>query len=141
MIGIIVTGHGNFATGIESALTLLVGKQENFAAIDFTADVTMDTLTEKIELAVKSLADCQAVCILCDLAGGTPFNRSSELKMKMEQNIEVIGGVNLPIVMEAIMERETADNPQKFTQELLETGRSMIICYVMADSGEDESDE
>lgn len=141
MIGMIVTGHGNFATGIESALTLLVGKQENFAAIDFTADVTMDALTEKIESALKSLAACQTVCILCDLAGGTPFNRASELKMKMEQNIEVIGGVNLPIVMEAAMERETADDPQKFTQELLETGRSMVIRYVMADSGEDEFDE
>ena len=32
MIGILVTGHGNFATGITSSLELIAGKQENYQA-------------------------------------------------------------------------------------------------------------
>ncbi|MBR3349324.1 MAG: PTS fructose transporter subunit IIA, partial [Solobacterium sp.] len=35
MIGVIVTGHGKFASGMESALKLLAGKPEKFTSVDF----------------------------------------------------------------------------------------------------------
>ena len=35
MIGIIVTGHGHFATGLVNALELLAGATEALEAIDF----------------------------------------------------------------------------------------------------------
>ena len=41
MIGILVTGHGRFATGITSALELVLGKQEWFEAVDFPDGITV----------------------------------------------------------------------------------------------------
>lgn len=36
MVGVIVTGHGNFATGILSSLKLISGEQQHIVGVDFT---------------------------------------------------------------------------------------------------------
>ena len=44
MIGIIVAGHGNFASGITSMLELVVGKPENYEYIDFLQGESQEAL-------------------------------------------------------------------------------------------------
>ena len=53
MVGILVTGHGHFATGLGSSLKLITGITENVALVDFEADHSTDTLTENINKAMK----------------------------------------------------------------------------------------
>ena len=48
MTGIILTGHGNIATGIESAVKLVFGQPEKFYAQDFTENITPELLEQKI---------------------------------------------------------------------------------------------
>ena len=38
MIGLIVTGHGNFGSGLTSSLNLIAGEQENYQYVDFTKE-------------------------------------------------------------------------------------------------------
>ena len=49
MIGVIVTGHGNIATGIQSGMNLVFGNIENFSTIDFTEEITPEELENKIK--------------------------------------------------------------------------------------------
>ena len=44
MIGLIVTGHGNFGSGITSSIELIAGPQEDYIAVDFDGEGT-----EKLE--------------------------------------------------------------------------------------------
>ena len=44
MKGIIVTGHGNFASGIESTMKLIMGEQEKIAFIDFKEGMTLSLI-------------------------------------------------------------------------------------------------
>ena len=53
MIGIIVTGHGNFASGLTSSLELIAGKQENYIAVDFLKEDGIEQLTEKLNNAIS----------------------------------------------------------------------------------------
>ncbi len=46
MIGLIVTGHGNFATGITSSLRLIAGEPHDYQAVDFLPEDSIDLLTE-----------------------------------------------------------------------------------------------
>ena len=46
MIGIIVAGHGNFASGITSMLELVVGKPENYEYIDFLQGESQEALED-----------------------------------------------------------------------------------------------
>ena len=50
MIGLIVTGHGHFATGLTSSIDLIAGPQDNYVAVDFDGEGT-----EKLENDLKSI--------------------------------------------------------------------------------------
>ena len=77
MIGIILTGHGNFASGLISSVDLIAGKQENVIGIDFTQNDNTKTLEEKMTIAINNFEN--DIIILCDLAGGSPFKTAVTL--------------------------------------------------------------
>ena len=61
MLGIILTGHGGFASGLEQAMKQILGEQPQFIAIDFPETSTTARLTTQLEQAVILLAACKAV--------------------------------------------------------------------------------
>ena len=44
MVGLLITGHGHFATGLGSSLRLITGNTENIEYVDFEADHSTETL-------------------------------------------------------------------------------------------------
>ena len=52
MVGIIVSGHGNFASGLLSTLKLIAGEQENVVGIDFIDGQGSDELKNNIKEAI-----------------------------------------------------------------------------------------
>lgn len=48
MIGMILCGHGNFASGMYSAIKLIAGEQEDFATVDFSAGMSSEELKEQL---------------------------------------------------------------------------------------------
>jgi PTS system N-acetylgalactosamine-specific IIA component len=73
MLGIILCGHGGFATGMEKAMKQILGEQTQFIAIDFPETSTTAQLTSQLEQAVAELEDADGIIFLTDLLGGTPF--------------------------------------------------------------------
>lgn len=65
MVGIIVSGHGNFASGLLSTLKLIAGEQENVVGIDFIDGQGSDELKNNIKEAINNFED--EVFILTDL--------------------------------------------------------------------------
>ena len=47
MIGLIVTGHGHFASGLTSSLKLIAGEPKNYAAVDFEETDSTEDLAKK----------------------------------------------------------------------------------------------
>lgn len=105
MVGIIVTGHGNFASGILSSLNLIAGEQEKLLGVDFTVDDSTESLEIKLQEAIESLS-CEEVLVLSDLAGGSPFKVSVMLSQKLSNNIRVISGTNLGMILETSLCRD-----------------------------------
>ena len=56
MIGLIVTGHGNFATGITSSFRLITGESPDYEAVDFLPEDSIEMLTEKLKNAAAAAA-------------------------------------------------------------------------------------
>ena len=48
MIGLIVTGHGHFATGLTTSLNLIAGDAKDYVAVDFEATDSTDDLAKKL---------------------------------------------------------------------------------------------
>lgn len=141
MTGIIVTGHGSFATGITSGLMLLAGEPEYYEAVDFLPEDSIDMLTEKLEAAIGRLDSCEGILILADLAGGSPFNVSLRLKLGSEKPMEVIGGTNLPVLLDSYMSRTVIADTEKLAVSSLSNGKEQLIRYEAAPAGSQAGDE
>ncbi|MDN6162294.1 MAG: PTS sugar transporter subunit IIA, partial [Atopostipes sp.] len=105
MLGIIITGHGQFATGLQSSVELIAGKQENFETIDFEKGESSEILNNKLKKEVSRMDSQEGVIIFTDIPGGTPFNQSILLSQEDAQ-IKVITGTNLPAIMDGLFNRE-----------------------------------
>lgn len=76
MLGIILTGHGGFASGMAMAMKQILGEQSQFIAIDFPETSTTALLTAQLEQAVNALDAQDDIVFLTDLLGGDPLSRS-----------------------------------------------------------------
>lgn len=143
MIGMIATGHGSFATGITSGLKLLAGEPQDYETVDFLPEDSAEELAQKLDAAYERLSGCEGIVIFADLTGGTPFNVSIRMKMEHpERQIEVIGGSNLPAVLEGYMARMAGAEIQSLAVQVLEAGKNAMLRFVpSSDDGEDDYEE
>ncbi|MCP9334415.1 PTS sugar transporter subunit IIA [Lentilactobacillus hilgardii] len=116
-IGIIITGHGNFATGIYSAVKLIIGPQESVESVDFSKEDTLTELSNNIDKAIADLNNTKKIFIMCDIFGGSPFNVAVRKKMDYKK-IKIIYGVNLGFVIEFINRRNNNSLNSKSITEI-----------------------
>ena len=141
MVGLLITGHGHFATGLGSSLRLITGNTENIVYVDFEENHSTDTLTENLNKALDELKDCDGVLVLSDLAGGSPFKSAVECKVaRPDQAIEVLAGSNLPMLTEGSMAMAAFDSPLDLAQSLIETGKDYIVRFELT-AHEDNAEE
>jgi len=105
MIGIIIVTHRQLGDAlIDAADFILQGKPEATATVSIDLNQPAEELRRKIVDAVKQVGGPQGVLILTDMFGGTPSNLSYSLLE--EGRVEVLSGVNLPILIKALNARK-----------------------------------
>lgn len=114
MIHILITSHGGMAQGMMESVKMLMGVQENLDYVTFGEDMGSDELDELYADKIKDVSDQNQYLILCDIKGGTPFNVVSRYSFKND-NVAVIYGMNLPLLVEAIVQ---CGNEELTLQEL-----------------------
>jgi PTS system mannose-specific IIA component len=97
MIGLVLVTHGGLAAEFIIAMEHVVGPQDAIEGICIGADDDMEARRGDIADAIARVDQGKGVIILTDLFGGTPSNLAISL-MKSE-NVEVIAGVNLPMLI------------------------------------------
>ncbi|HDO1318815.1 TPA: PTS sugar transporter subunit IIA [Aeromonas veronii] len=105
MIGIVVSGHINFASGMQSAMKAIVGEPEQMRFVDFVESMSTDDLETALRNAAQEVNSDDGVLFLTDIPGGSPANRASVILMDSDQ-VEVLSGVNLPMIANAAFERD-----------------------------------
>jgi PTS system mannose-specific IIA component len=104
MIGLVLVTHGGLAAEFRAAMEHVVGAQPHVAAICIAADDDMEVRRADIAAAVESCNSGQGVIILTDMFGGTPSNLAISL---LGPQVEVIAGVNLPMLIKLASVRKT----------------------------------
>ncbi len=105
MIGLILVTHGQLAKEFVAALEHVVGPQSNIATICIGPDDDMDKHCEEILKSIRDLDDGSGVVLMTDMFGGTPSNLA--ISFMDQANIEVVAGVNLPMLIKFISVRES----------------------------------
>lgn len=104
MIGVVIITHGSLAGALLSTSELIMGKQEQVAAVAFESGEAVVDLQARTSQAVQKVNRNQGVLILVDLLGGSPYNAAAMLAMQ-QNGIEVVTGVNLPMLFEVLPAR------------------------------------
>ena len=105
MIGLVLVTHGRLAAEFITAMEHVVGPQQAVEGICIDAEDDMEMRRKEIADAIQRCDQGKGVIILTDLFGGTPSNLAISL-MKSE-NVEVIAGVNLPMLIKLASVRKT----------------------------------
>lgn len=106
MIGILVVTHGQLGEALMDCTELIMGERpEALSAISINIRENADDLRKKIEKGIKEVNQKNGVLILTDMFGGTPSNLS--YSFLEEGRVEVLSGVNLPILIKAVGQRSS----------------------------------
>ena len=108
-IAVVITTHGHAAKALLATAEMIVGDQDNVRCVDFVPGENGEVLAEKMRVAAAELDTSAGLLLLVDLWGGTPFNAASTIAHSQDA-IEVVTGVNVPMLVSVLMEREDASN-------------------------------
>ena len=107
MIGLVLVTHGALAQEFRAAVEHVVGPQEQMQTISIGPDDNMEKRRQDIVDAIAQVDSGKGVVLLTDMFGGTPSNLAISLLEK--GRVEVIAGINLPMLIKFATIRDTAD--------------------------------
>ena len=105
MIGMVLVTHGRLADELISALEHVVGPQPNVTTVCIGPDDDMEQRRAEILDSAAKADEGDGVVLLTDMFGGTPSNLAISVMDKA--NVEVIAGVNLPMLIKLASVRKT----------------------------------
>ncbi|MBM4274440.1 MAG: PTS fructose transporter subunit IIA [Deltaproteobacteria bacterium] len=97
MIGFLIVTHKDLAEALMNVCDLILGRQEGILALSLDPDAPPEVSQQQIQRALVQVNNGSGVIILTDMLGGTPSNLT--LPFLQEGKVEVITGVNLPMLM------------------------------------------
>lgn len=166
MIGIIVTGHAHFASGLKSSVELIAGEQKYFEAVDFVEQVEesvdiydksldilsasvsntltnygVDKLEKDIAKAINDLSEfCDGIIIFADLIGGSPFKTAVTMSNGRPW-VKVLAGTNLPMLCEIAMARTMIDDLNTLVSTAISVGKDGVQEFIMPVLNKEPADD
>ncbi|GLK53125.1 MULTISPECIES: PTS sugar transporter subunit IIA [Maricaulis] len=107
MIGVVVVSHGRLADEFVAATEHVVGPMDALLAVCIGPDDDMEKRRADIREAIADADRGEGVLVLTDMFGGTPSNLA--ISLLDPGKVEVIAGVNLPMLIKLAEARSRAD--------------------------------
>lgn len=123
MTGLVLVTHAGLAGALKSAAEMIVGSIDMCSSVEVAPGEHADKIMARVVSAVEAVSADGAI-IMTDLFGGTPSNMA--MSFLKEGWIEVLTGVNLPILIEFSSKRGCMPVAE-LAAELQRSGREGII--------------
>ena len=124
MIGALIVTHGNLAYELLNAARQIEADVAGIEAVPLEWSDTVDEAREKIAAGLERIGRDRAVIIFTDMFGGTPSNIS--LSFLDQGRIEIVTGVNLPMIVKFAMVKEEAKDVSTLAHVISEKGSKAI---------------
>ncbi|HCZ8663095.1 mannose-specific PTS system EIIAB component [Citrobacter braakii] len=139
-IPVVVITHGRSAPALCDSARMIIGEQEELYALEFLPGENVDTIVSKI----NALSLTYPSLFLVDFLGGSPFNAAAWHQRQLSESSkgDVVTGVNIPMLINVLMERQEYTSVHDLSRFAKETGSQGIICmstdFQFANSNEEE---
>lgn len=146
MIGFVVATHGKFSDGLVDAANLILGGINNIKTLNLVHGDDIENFHLSILNAINEVNDKnEGIIIFTDLAGASPYNQSTlaiqKLDDELKNNVYVITGVNLPMLIEAVNHQYLGTNIHDVAKELVNMEKSGIDSWHFSQGMNVEDDE
>lgn len=121
---IVLASHGPFAKGLLESVQMVLGEQEGLSAYCLMPEETPAALSEHLERELKEAGD-EEVLFLTDLYHGTPFN--VVVSLMRDHNFCHVTGINLPLLIETIMNRNGGAGAQRICDHITEIAKGTVL--------------
>jgi PTS system mannose-specific IIA component len=131
MIGTLILTHGGAAHELLAAAQQIAGPLPGFEALGLEWNGPVEELKAKVRNAIERLDQGQGVLILTDMFGSTPCNVAASFLA--EGQVEILSGVNLPMVMRLACQPRQAGNLKELARWLqAKTQKSVCLASEMS---------
>ena len=125
-IGGVVVSHGQVANELVAAAETVVGAQSHITSVSIGWHDDVEMAKDEIARAIKKVSQGAGVLLLTDMFGGTPTNISA--MFINEGEIEIVTGVNLPMVIKLASQNRDDATLQEMAKEVEAQGKQSIYC-------------
>ena len=126
MVGLIITAHGRLAEALLDTATQIAGPLERVVTCNIAPGTSPAELRERLQHAITEVSQGDGVLILADLFGGTPCREALLVTAPAPDEVEVVAGVNLPMVLKAASLRREPTSLRELSEALVEYGQRHI---------------
>jgi len=128
MVGLVVASHGRLADELVATAEQIVGKLPAVATCNIEPGSSVEDLRAKMKQAMAAVDQGDGVIVLADLFGGTPCKESLMMCERWKGKLEVLAGVNLPMLLKANSLRAEAMPLADMANQLAAHGQRNITC-------------
>ena len=128
MVGVLILTHGKFADGLKNSVEMIMGQNDSFYTMGLYEGEDFSEFKEKVLEHIIQLDTGEGVLALVDLFGASPYNSvmfNYQEFRKLDKNVKILTGVNLPMVIEALNARNYM-NLENLYEEVMQTGINNI---------------
>lgn len=119
---ILIVTHGELAAGFKDAAEVIFGDVKGVTTIGLHSGESVEVFGEKIYKTLADYDENESILILADLLSASPYNQSvlsvNKLAENRAENIRLIAGVNLPMVLEGINQQLLKNDLEDVVKEL-----------------------
>lgn len=107
MVGIVICAHGKLAEELLLTINFITGETGSISAVALDRNIDVPKARDMVREAIKAADYGEGVLVATDLYGGSPSNICMSLQDELK--MEIIAGVNLPILIKAVSMQKTSD--------------------------------
>jgi PTS system mannose-specific IIA component len=124
MITLVILTHGSLGLELLKTAEMIIGKQDAVEILSIHSGTTLSELAEKLDKLVEKHKN-DGIIIITDMFGGSPSNIA--MAYLVNDNVEVITGVNLPMLIKIFSTRNNVETPKELCKMASEAGKNSII--------------
>ena len=136
---ILIVTHGELAAGFKDAAEVIFGEVKGITTIGLHSGESVEAFGEKIYETLAGYDGNESVLIFSDLLSASPYNQSVLSVNKLDENVRLIAGASLPMVLEGINQQLLGNDLETAVNEL--KNYTISNDYVWKKSVVEEADE
>lgn len=134
---LIMVSHGQFAEGLKDALSMLAGQREDVLALGLQNGKSADEFAEEFSNIINPICQDDEIILLGDLIGGSPLTTAMNVVSEKGLHSTIIGGMNLPLALTAVLMKDTMSTNDLVVQILNEATTALRELKIENDEDED----